>query len=281
MIETCYPLKNRGDDWDVYYPMRKYASKYDWDVLPHERSWTCVGRITPWKNTRQNMIGTCYAMTHRAINTHERKKCERNRYVIGLTAQAPMINTTMINTHELKNCSWANVFPLNITGTGWPIPNQGDRFPLNWSFTDERIYIPQRRWRRNFMYTSAFIWPDIYIPRRRERPYVMCIFISPVEPACFNTCTSLNEDDDSKRSDAHLRCVTPCAKLKMMGTCYPSHCTMLRKIETWYPMIKYTSKYDWDVSPHERSWTRVGRITPWQIRDKIWFGRVTPWHIVR
>ena len=22
------------------------------------------------------MIGTCYAMTHRAINTHERKKCE-------------------------------------------------------------------------------------------------------------------------------------------------------------------------------------------------------------
>ena len=38
MIEACYPMTNRGNDWDVYYPMRKYASKYDWDVLPHERS---------------------------------------------------------------------------------------------------------------------------------------------------------------------------------------------------------------------------------------------------
>ena len=195
----------------------------------------------------------------------------------------------MINTHELKKCSWANIFPLNITGTGWPIPNQGDRFPLNWSFTDERIYIPQRRWRRNFMYTSVFIWPDIYIPPRRERPYVMCIFISPVEPACFNTCTSLNEDDDSKRSDAHLRCVTPCAKLKMMGTCYPSHCTLLRKIETWYPMIKYTSKYDWDVLPHNESQPWLGRILPmrkyaskydWDVlpheRSRAYLGRITP-----
>ena len=99
------------------------------------------------------------------------------------------------------------------------------------SFADERIYIPQRRWRRSFMYVSAFIWPDIYIPPRRERPNVMCTFISPVEPACFNTCTSLNEDDDSKHSDvfphkrsqAYLGRITPLENTQqnMIGTCYP------------------------------------------------------------
>jgi len=43
---------------------------------------------------------------------------------------------------------------------------------------------------------------DIYIPPHRKRQSDMCIFISPVEPECFNTCTSRNEDDDSKHSDA-------------------------------------------------------------------------------
>ena len=56
----------------TYYPLKKYATKYD------------------------------YPMTNRAINTHERKKCECDWYVIEVTAQTPMINSTMIYTHEQK-----------------------------------------------------------------------------------------------------------------------------------------------------------------------------------
>ena len=235
MIGTCHPMKGHEHAWDVL-PLGKYATKYDLDVLRHDTSCDKYA----WTENMWAWFVNDWA-----------------------TAQAPMINTTMINTHELKKCSWANVFPLNITGTGWPIPNQGDRFPLNWSFTDERIYIPQRRWRRNFMYTSAFIWPDIYIPRRRERPYVMCIFISPVEPACFNTCTSLNEDDDSKHSDVfpHKR------SQAYLGRITPLENTQQNMIGTCYPMKGH--EHAWDVLP------------PGKIRDKIWLGRVTPWRIVR
>ena len=57
-------------------------------------------------------------MTNRAINTHERKKCERDWYVIEVAAQTPMINTTMIYTHEQKYVTRRMFFLLNITGTG-------------------------------------------------------------------------------------------------------------------------------------------------------------------
>ena len=123
------------------------------------------------------------------------------------------------------------------------------------------------------MCTSAFIWPDIYIPQRRERPYVMCIFISPVEPACFNTCTSLNEDDDSKHSDvfphkrskAYLGRITPLENTQqnMIGTCYPmkgrghawdvlphKNIRTKKKIGTGYHIT--THGHDWDVLPHEK-----------------------------
>ena len=148
----------------TYYPMRKCASKYDWDMLPHDKSWRWLGRIlthekirikiwlgrvTPWKV--MNMRGTYYPLKKYAtkydwdVLRHD-TSCDKYAWTEKMwarfvndwaTAQAPMINTTMINTHELKKCSWANVFPLNITGTGCPIPNQGNRFPINW-VTDSR-----------------------------------------------------------------------------------------------------------------------------------------------
>ena len=138
------------------------------------------------------------------------------------------------------------------------------------------------------MYTSAFIWPDIYIPPRRERPSMMCIFISPVEPACFNTCTSLDEDDDSKHSDvfphkrsqAYLGRITPLENTQqnMIGTCYP----MKGRGHAWdvLPHKNIRTKKNWNRLPHNNSWPWLGRITPWKVRIKLWLRHVTPWEIV-
>ena len=62
MAQTCYLISNRGMV-GTYYPMRKCASTYDWEVFPHEK---------------------------------------RASYEMGSTAQIPIMFTTMANAHGSK-----------------------------------------------------------------------------------------------------------------------------------------------------------------------------------